>query len=216
MEAVHHKSLKMRIQTVILSFGISLVTGQQTPQLCANQSTYQDCQLKARNAIAQCSSNVVNVPDAAFYDCQCKALSSGIQCYWYCQDDPQLQMQLPVDQANANAACSYANQMSALPLSSTTTAQKTTSTATLAPPKTTVASVGMPSEGLGPQITGVSTVGSGQRPTQTLQTVQTKSSGTKPNATLNIGGASAAISLNSIFAREASFVIFFLSVYMCL
>jgi hypothetical protein len=86
------------------------------------------CTTAVRQRVDGCSQNLTSVPNVAFYDCQCRELSSIVTCYTYCPGDTDIQRNLPNEKSNADAWCSQASSMHAAQPTSTTTSDKSTST----------------------------------------------------------------------------------------
>jgi hypothetical protein len=106
----------------------NVLTQPLPPQLCSQIKQFDACTTATRQRVDGCSRNVSSVPNLAFYDCQCKELTSIQTCYTYCSDSPDIQRQLPNEQDNAKAWCDQASSMRAA--QPTTTNLKETSVTT--------------------------------------------------------------------------------------
>jgi len=90
----------------------SKAIAQVLPAQCAQISLYTACTTEARQRLDQCGQNLTGgVPNQTFYDCQCKEMTSIQTCFTYCPDSPEIQAQLPTEEANAKAWCNTADNM---------------------------------------------------------------------------------------------------------
>ncbi len=127
------------------------ITYGQGPQLCTQVDRFTACITSARQRIDACSNAVVGTPTVTFYECQCTELTSIQSCYSICPEDPQLQMQLPNEQANAKAWCGQSSSMRSIE-----DAKKTsTSSTTIKPSATSQTQIvtGTPTRGSPPVVT---------------------------------------------------------------
>jgi hypothetical protein len=89
-----------------------MVAGQAAVQ-CSQPVQYSTCTTEAHQQMAKCSSNVSGSPTGAYYRCLCTGKQALVTCYTICGDDPNLQLQLPTTQRDADAACKLASEQEA-------------------------------------------------------------------------------------------------------
>lgn len=104
---------KMIVSLLATVLFVTTTYAQQPPQLCNQISVFTACVTGARQRVDACGTGLSSVPTVAFYECQCTELTSIQSCYSICPEDPQLQMQLPNEQANAKAWCTQSETMRA-------------------------------------------------------------------------------------------------------
>src|SRR6478735_3404219 len=102
--------MQYRFAYIFLLAFLSIAYGQLLPQLCAQIDQFTACTTSARQRVDTCGQKITS-PNVTFYECQCTELTSIEKCFTYCPDSPDIQLQLPNEQANAKAWCEQAKRM---------------------------------------------------------------------------------------------------------